>query len=121
MRLFLCTLLLSAASLPSRSAYADHCTDGHVRLDSDGKRLEVAFHNRCDQRVTCKVDWQLRCGKDAKQARLDEVHLDGKAEERVSLSAASCGEGDWEISPPRWRCEEPQPIIDGDKPRRHRR
>ena len=111
-----CALVLLVSS-PVR---AEHCTDGQVRVDSDGKRLEVAFRNRCDARVTCKVDWQLRCGRDGKQKRNDEVRLDGRGEERLSLSAASCGEGDWEISPPRWRCEAPQ-IIDGEKPRRHPR
>ena len=117
MRILVLSLLLVVPSL----ARAERCTDGQVRLDSEGKRLEVAFKNRCESRVTCKVDWQLRCGADARQKRNDEIRLDGHAEERLSLSAASCGEGDWEISPPRWRCEEPQPIIDGEKPRRHRK
>lgn len=116
MRVSLLLLLLGVTS----SARAEHCTDGKVRLDSDGRRLEVAFRNRCDARVTCKVDWQLRCGEGGRQKRNDEVRLDGRGEERLSLSAASCGEGDWEISPPRWRCEEPPSIVDGEKPRRHR-
>ena len=105
--LFLC----AAASAEPR------CARGSVHVDSEHQRLEVSLSNPCDSLVTCKVTWRLTCGHEAAQEKSEDVRIDAHAEQRVTASAASCGDGDWYIAPPRWRCEETTPIRDGDKPR----
>jgi len=104
--LFLC----AAASAEPR------CARGTVHVDGEHKRLEVALSNPCDSLVTCKVTWRLTCGQAAAQEKSEDVRLDAHTEQRVTASADACGEGDWYIAPPRWRCEEIEPIRDGERP-----
>jgi hypothetical protein len=114
--------LLALSLLLCAHAYAQpHCTRGSVNVDRDGKRLEVALSNECDALVSCKVSWRVQCGREAVQEKSEDVRIDARGEQRVTASASACGDGDWYIAPPKWRCEETTPIRDGDKPHRRER
>lgn len=112
--------LVALFVLVTAAAHAEpRCTRGSVRVDNDHKRLEVALSNSCESLVTCKVSWRLTCGHEATQERTEDLRIDGRHEEHVFASASACGDSDWYIAPPKWRCEEI--ITDGEKPARKRR
>lgn len=113
--------LVGLSLLWCAAAYAEpRCARGTVHVDSEHQRLEVALSNPCDALVTCKVTWRVTCGQAAAQELSEDVRLDAHGEQRVVASAAACGDGDWYIAPPKWRCEQTVPIVDGEKPRMRR-
>lgn len=124
--LAVCAYLAIAGAAMEKLVHADPpCTRGTVKVDHDQRRLVVTLDNRCDAHIACKVSWRLRCGRAAYQERDAAVSLEAHGEERIEANATSCdGEGDWEITPPRWRCDEPVEIraqkepFTGKRPRR---
>lgn len=100
------------------------CASANVAVDEVNQKVIVSFSNRCAQKVSCAVSWGLRCGHGAMEAKGDLVSIDGHAESQLEASASSCGDGDWRITPPRWRCDEPSAPVEqltAQKPRTHRR
>jgi hypothetical protein len=93
-------------------AYADEpCTRAQVTVDESGHKVIVAFDNRCDARIGCEVHWSLRCGKGSAEEKSETLRMDAHTESQVTASALSCGDADWRISPPRWRCDQPEDAV----------
>ncbi len=93
-------------------AHADEtCTRAHVTVDESGRTVVVAFDNRCDARIGCEVHWSLRCGKGSAEEKSEALRMDAHTESQVTASALSCGDADWRISPPRWRCDQPEDAV----------
>ncbi len=98
------------------------CTKGRVEVDNDKRTLIVSLDNHCDARIPCKVTWRLRCNRGPAQEKEEAVQLEAHGDQRIEATASMCSsDGDWEISPPRWRCDEPVEISErpsGKRPRR---
>jgi hypothetical protein len=105
-----------AGAATERSAFADGrpCTEARVSVDEVNRKVTVSFHNRCETHIGCRVQWALRCGKGSAQAREEEVRVEGRSDNAVVASGLSCGDEDWRINPPRWRCDEPDdtPVLE---------
>lgn len=84
----------------------ERCTQVRVEVDAAGHKVLVGLQNACETRVGCTVSWNLRCGRRRSEARSERVWVEGRAEHQVEASASTCGDEDWAISPPRWRCDE---------------
>jgi hypothetical protein len=108
-----------------RSAFADKrsCTDVGVSVDEVNRKVTVSFHNHCATHVGCRVQWSLRCGKGSPQSKEEEIRVDGRSDNAVVASALSCGDEDWRINPPRWRCDEGDeaPVVEHSSGTRKRR
>ena len=103
--------VLGAGAATERSAHAESrspCTSAEVDVDVNARKVTVSFRNRCEVHIGCKVQWSLRCGKGSNVAKEEMIRVDGKGDASVIANAISCGDGDWRISPPRWRCDEPE-------------
>jgi len=111
-------LLLAGAAWPSHALANDRCTEVHVEVDAQGHKVLVDLKNSCEARVGCHVTWTLRCGHGRAEERGEKVWIEGRTDQRVEASAASCGDDDWQISPPRWRCDETHATTTTTKPRR---
>ncbi len=104
------------------SADPSACARGHTELDREQKRVVVTFENGCDARVGCAVSWTVRCGRSRVEHRSEQLRIDARGEATVTASAQVCGDDEWRISDPRWRCDEPEgPVTESSKPPRRRR
>jgi hypothetical protein len=114
--------VVTASAAGESYAYADEpCTKAHVAVDERGHKVVVSFDNRCDARIGCEVSWSLRCGKGGAEEKSEVLRMDAHTGGEVIASALSCGDDDWHISPPRWRCDEPEDPVNGSKPPLRRR
>lgn len=108
---FAAALALLAGVAPSSYVHAEpraapaRCASVRVEVDAERHKVYVDLRNACEARVGCDVSWTLRCGRGAAEQRSERVMLDGRGEHRVEASALSCGDDDWRISTPRWRCD----------------
>jgi hypothetical protein len=107
------------------SARADkRCTEALVNVDEMNRQVTVSFHNSCQEHVSCRVQWTLKCGgKGRGEDKSEELRIDGHGDNAVVASALSCGDADWRINPPRWRCDEPDetPTIEHSSGKKKKR
>ena len=95
-----------AADDRTRRASLGPCTNVNVSVDEQHQKVVVAFSNHCESKTSCAVSWSLRCGKGASEPKSERVSIEGHSESQLEASALACGDVDWRITPPRWRCEE---------------
>ena len=101
-----CAVFAYVGAVSGNLAFADEpCTRGRVDVDRENRKLVVHFENRCQDKVDCKITWKLRCNRGASEVREASVELRPHGSEYVEANALSCGDGDWDISPPKWRCD----------------
>ena len=101
--------ILGVGAASETLAFADDrrpCTSSEVNVDENARKVTVSFKNRCEVHVGCHVRWTLCCGKGKAEAREEQLRIEGGGENAVVVSAMSC-EGDWRISAPTWRCDDP--------------
>ena len=118
-----CASLGAAGERSARDGARGPCARAQVHVDEEHQKVLVSFGNRCEEKLSCQVSWAVRCGKGASEEKSDRVTIEGHGESQVEASAVSCGDGDWRITPPRWRCEEPSAPTEelvAPRPRRRR-
>ncbi len=116
-----CESLGAARERSAREAADGPCAQANVIVEEQHQKVVVSFSNRCAAKVSCVVSWSVRCGKGATEAKSDRVSIDGHSESQLEATALHCGDGDWRITPPRWRCDEPSAPVEELSAQRSRR
>ena len=107
----LSVLSLALCAAPTRPAVggqrlsAKRCVQYSQKMERGQSGVAIRLRNRCQSAVSCSVEWRLVCGGGA-AGGVEAASMDlarGEARE-VSASAATFGEGDWEVTDVRWTC-----------------
>jgi hypothetical protein len=82
------------------------CVRYNQSMGADKQSVDVGLANRCGHPVTCSIEWKVSCEEGDGTEGGSGGHELAKGEKvTVNASAASCGDGDWEIHDVRWSCE----------------
>lgn len=101
-----CTPLSVSAQGEAAPETADACVSFHDEAVDRG--LVVEASNDCQLRLTCRLDYTVRCtdldGKQTSKAdKRAPFALSPKSKTKVTLSASSCQQG-WRIDDFSWTC-----------------
>ena len=84
---------------------ASACPRFSQRVDNKARTITFRLENRCELPIHCTVTWEVNCPGGVGGERRDEpLELKGGEAQSLEASAATCGEGNWQITPAAWQC-----------------
>jgi hypothetical protein len=90
---------------PIASLDATACPRFAQKNDKKAKSITFQLENRCGQPIQCTVSWEVSCpGGFGGERHSEPLELAAGAAQSLEASAATCGDGSWQISPAEWRC-----------------